>query len=282
MKVFISWSGQRSAAVADALRYWLPKVIQALEPWMSADDIEKGTRWRSGLASELEQSSVGIICLTRENLDSTWIHFEAGALSKQQHDTYVCTFRFDIEPTDVREPLAQFQATRARKDDVRKLICTINGTLGDSKLVDAELAESFEVWWPKLEERLARIGELAESAVPIRPDRELLEEILELARSRSSYSAQSSLESGIRPRLLNTLDWTPEDAQLVFDLYLRILESNPSEEERTYAEELRTHEPTALEALKNMRAAREARRRRKSRWGTKLADYIEAENKSEP
>jgi len=41
MKVFISWSGQRSAAVADALRYWLPKVIQALEPWMSADDIEK-------------------------------------------------------------------------------------------------------------------------------------------------------------------------------------------------------------------------------------------------
>jgi hypothetical protein len=69
MKVFISWSGQRSAAVADALRYWLPKVIQALEPWMSADDIEKGTRWRSGLASELEQSSVGIICLTRENLN---------------------------------------------------------------------------------------------------------------------------------------------------------------------------------------------------------------------
>ncbi len=89
MKVFISWSGPRSAAVAEALRYWLPKVIQALEPWMSADDIEKGTRWRSGIATELEQSSVGIICLTRENLDSTWIHFEAGALSKQQKSTYV-------------------------------------------------------------------------------------------------------------------------------------------------------------------------------------------------
>ncbi len=186
MKVFISWSGQRSAAVADALRYWLPKVIQALEPWTSAEDIEKGARWRSGLASELEQSSVGIICLTRENLDSTWIHFEAGALSKQQQKTLVCTFLFDLEPTDVREPLAQFQATTSKKDDVRKLIFTINNTLGDSKLPESELGESFEVWWPKLEERITKIGGLAAPIIPIRTDRELLEEVLSLLRTQQS------------------------------------------------------------------------------------------------
>src|SRR5436190_15990351 len=121
MKVFISWSGGRSQAGAEALRYWLPKVIQALEPWMSANDIEKGTRWRSGIANELEQSSVGIICLTRENLNSEWIHFEAGALSKQQQNTYVCTFLYEIEPVDVREQLAQFQHTRATRNDVQKL-----------------------------------------------------------------------------------------------------------------------------------------------------------------
>jgi hypothetical protein len=193
MKVFISWSGQRSAAVADALRYWLPKVIQALEPWMSADDIEKGTRWRSGLASELEQSSVGIICLTRENLDSTWIHFEAGALSKQQQNTYVCTLLFGLEPTDVREPLAQFQHTRATKDDLRKLISTINGVLGDSKLPESELSESFEVWWPKLEERLSSIGEPPTAVVPVRRDRELLEEILSILRTQ-----QTQRESEVR------------------------------------------------------------------------------------
>jgi hypothetical protein len=186
MKVFISWSGQRSAAVADALRYWLPKVIQALEPWMSADDIEKGTRWRSGLASELEQSSVGIICLTRENLDSTWIHFEAGALSKQQQNTYVCTLLFGLEPTDVREPLAQFQHTRAMKDDLRKLISTINNALGDSKLPESELSESFEVWWPKLDERLSNIGEPPTAVVPVRRDRELLEEILSILRTQQT------------------------------------------------------------------------------------------------
>jgi TIR domain-containing protein len=186
MRVFISWSGQRSAAVADALRYWLPKVIQALEPWMSADDIEKGTRWRSGLASELEQSSIGIICLTRENLDSTWIHFEAGALSKQQQNTYVCTLLFDLEPTDVREPLAQFQHTRAIKDDLRRLISTINNTLNDLKLPESELSETFEMWWPKLEERLLPIRDLPSQLGPIRTDRELLEEILNLVRTQEN------------------------------------------------------------------------------------------------
>jgi hypothetical protein len=186
MKVFISWSGQRSAAVADALRYWLPKVIQALEPWMSADDIEKGTRWRSGIAVELEHSSVGIICLTRENLDSTWIHFEAGALSKQQQNTYVCTLLFGLEPTDVREPLAQFQATRAQREDVRKLVSTINSTLGDARLPESELSETFEVWWPKLEERLDRIGETAATNAPVRTDRDLLEEILSIVRTQAA------------------------------------------------------------------------------------------------
>ena len=185
MKVFISYSGQRSAAVADALRYWLPKVIQALEPWISADDIEKGTRWRSGLASELEQSSVGIICLTRDNLNSTWIHFEAGALSKQQQNTYVCTFLFDLEPTDVREPLAQFQATKAQKDDLRKLLSTINNVLGDSKLSESELSESFDVWWPRLAERLKAVPPSTDYQQPIRGDREILEEILELVRGQS-------------------------------------------------------------------------------------------------
>src|SRR5437764_8405785 len=148
MKVFISWSGERSRLVAEALRYWLPKVIQAIQPWMSSSDIEKGTRWRTDIASELEQSSIGIICLTPENLNSSWLHFEAGALSKQQQNTYVCTFLYELEPADVREPLAQFQNTKAQRDDVKKLIQTINNSLGDMKLPDAEMNESFDVWWP--------------------------------------------------------------------------------------------------------------------------------------
>lgn len=218
MKVFISWSGQRSAAVADALRYWLPKVIQALEPWMSADDIEKGTRWRSGLASELEQSSVGIICLTPENLDSTWVHFEAGALSKQQQNTYVCTFLLELEPTDVKEPLAQFQATRAQKSDVQKLMLTINNTLGASRLSESELNEALEVWWPKLQERLSAIEKPRERKSH-RDVRDMIEELLELVRSqtriRSTERFRTKLTDFSYPGIIKGKELPLEDVEFL-------------------------------------------------------------------
>ncbi|MFN2453626.1 MAG: toll/interleukin-1 receptor domain-containing protein [Pyrinomonadaceae bacterium] len=190
MRVFISWSGERSKTIAEALRYWLPKVIQAVQPWMSANDIEKGTRWRSGIANELEQSSVGIICLTPENLGSTWIHFEAGALSKQQQNTYVCTFLYELEPADVREPLAQFQTTKAQKEDIRKLVETINNARDDGRLPESEINESFDVWWPKLEQRLSSIPAPKETPEPQRNDRDILEEILQIVRAQSRINKE--------------------------------------------------------------------------------------------
>lgn len=220
MKVFISWSGERSKAVAEALRYWLPNVIHALEPWISGDDIDMGTRWRSGIANELEQSSVGIICLTRENLNSTWIHFEAGALSKQQQNTYVCTVLLGLEPTDVRDPLAQFQHTRATKDDLRKLLSTINKTLGESKRAESQLNESFEVWWPKLEKRLSDVpASDDESSAPVRKDREILDEILEIVRA---LRRGGETERGRSPSVISlpsTRAWPRSKAQELYNLW---------------------------------------------------------------
>lgn len=41
MKVFISWSGNKSHKVAMIFREWLPSVIQSLEPYVSSEDIDK-------------------------------------------------------------------------------------------------------------------------------------------------------------------------------------------------------------------------------------------------
>lgn len=69
MKVFLSWSGTRSRAVAEAIATWLHQCIQAIEPVMSTG-IEKGERWTVQLAKALSESQLGIICITADNLKS--------------------------------------------------------------------------------------------------------------------------------------------------------------------------------------------------------------------
>ncbi len=82
MKIFVSWSGDRSQALAQALRDWLPMVLHYAEPRLSQLDIAAGDRWANEVANELEASKFGIICITRENIIAPWILFEAGALAK--------------------------------------------------------------------------------------------------------------------------------------------------------------------------------------------------------
>src|SRR5262245_43627779 len=117
MKVFISWSGALSHRVATLLRDWLPNVLQAVEPWLSSEDIAPGARWFSDVSTQLEAVEVGIICLTAENASSAWLNFEAGAISRRQEGARVCVYAVDVPLSDIRGPLSQFQVTRANSDD---------------------------------------------------------------------------------------------------------------------------------------------------------------------
>ena len=195
MKVFISWSGERSQALAKALRDWLPNVIQAIKPWMSDVDIDKGTRWSTDIALQLSEAKVGLICLTPENLNAPWILFEAGALSKILEKTYVCPYLFQVEPTDIKGPLVQFQSTKANKDDTKKLIHTINQALEDIKIPKEKLDEAFEVWWPKFEEYLNIIPDTEAKQEPKRNERDIIEEILELVRGLTRDKKQRVYKS---------------------------------------------------------------------------------------
>jgi hypothetical protein len=203
MKVFLSWSGERSQAIAEGLRDWLPKVIQAVQPWMSAVDIERGARWSSDIAVELGQTSFGILCLTPENLDSSWIHFEAGALSKTLENAFVCPYLYDLQPSDLKGPLVQFNAAKANKEDTQKLILTINASLAEPLSEDV-VCESCELWWPKLESTLNSIPETEAAGKKERPEREILEEILELVRQQArgtdvSQQARGAYNTSARP-----------------------------------------------------------------------------------
>src|SRR5712692_5288094 len=161
MRVFLSWSGERSGQIAESLKVWLTDVMHVLEPWVSSEDIDKGARWSLQLAQGLQDTSVGIICLTPENLTAPWILFEAGALAKYVESSRVCTYLFHVRPADIDGPLASFQATEANKTDTLRLIRMLNGLLGEQARPDEQLRRAFEKWWPEFEAVLLRFQKTA-------------------------------------------------------------------------------------------------------------------------
>ncbi|HEL3157363.1 TPA: toll/interleukin-1 receptor domain-containing protein [Stenotrophomonas maltophilia] len=194
-KVFLSWSGDLSQKLAESLRGWMPTAFQFMRPYFTPDDIEKGAKWNSEISKELESCNTGIIFLTKENLEKPWILFEAGALSKSIEKSRVCTLLFDVEPSDVKGPLTSFQATRFEKADFKKLMVSINANSDGSGLTQEVFDEAFEMWWPKLESKVAAViknSAEASAKTKRRPDREILDELLELARLNSSRQAKSS------------------------------------------------------------------------------------------
>lgn len=186
-KIFISWSGELSKKLAESIRAWIPKVLQSVKPYFTPDDIEKGTKWAKEISGELAESQLGIICLTQDNQHNPWILFEAGALSKNLDEAKVCPILFNFETTDLTGPLSSFQATKFNKEEIKKLLESINNSCNESKLEQKSLDETFDMWWPKLEDEINKT--LKEATITAKPkkrtDRDILEEILELTRSNS-------------------------------------------------------------------------------------------------
>lgn len=184
MKVFISWSGERSRQVAEMLDDWIQCVLQAVDPWMSNEDIDRGALWFTDIGDQLSDTRIGIVCLTHENKEKPWILFEAGAIAKGLSSSRVCTFLIDLKPTDIRDPLAQFNHTLPEKPEVLKLVRTINRALGENSLKDNILEKVFNTYWPQFEEKFEEILKLTETnnPIPSRSEESLLTEILDSIR----------------------------------------------------------------------------------------------------
>lgn len=181
MQVFVSWSGERSRLIADAIRNWLPMVVQSAKPWMSDEDIAAGSRWLTEVSATLNSSKVGIICVTPENQHNPWLLFEAGALSKTLEQTCVCPLVFEMTPGQLDGPLTQFQANSLNRDGIGKVIATINKGLVERQIDSHQLNQIIDVWWPKLEEKIRILSQPPEP-VAARSMGDQIEELLTLAR----------------------------------------------------------------------------------------------------
>lgn len=185
MKVFMSWSGDRSREVAKLLDYWVKCVVQASRPWISTSGIDSGSIWFNQISSELQDTTFGIICLTKENKEAPWILFEAGALAKGLASTRVCTFLIDLQTKDIRDPLAQFNHTLPNSDSMWKLISTLNASLPEPSRLDVLILKGvFETYWPQFKDKFAEILKTYPETTVIEPRKQedILSEILESTR----------------------------------------------------------------------------------------------------
>ncbi|MFE6936429.1 TIR domain-containing protein [Streptomyces sp. NPDC057699] len=194
MKVFLSWSGERSRKVAEALKYWIPDVIQEIDPWVSSQDIAKGGKGIEEITHELSTTDFGIICVTPENQASQWINFEAGSLAKKFKVAHVAPFLIDMKIAGLTGPLSKFQATEGKsRDDVRKLISDMNRASSGRMVAEDRLERAFTRSWPELEEALrdacrATVLEGVHHSFE-RSKEEMLEEILLLVRKQEYRGA---------------------------------------------------------------------------------------------
>lgn len=210
--VFISWSGNRSKHAAEALREWLPLVLQAAKPWMSARDVDKGALGLPEVIRALNGIKVGISCLTPENLTAPWILYEAGALTKTlDNRTRLCTFLLqDLRPEDVNPPLGMFQATRAEKWETRSLLSSINNAISDDPVPEDRLDRLFEAMWPQLEHKLQNLPEPEEIVRAGRSQEDVLAEILEIGRSQANSRAKANALDAFLPIFEELLPLVPD------------------------------------------------------------------------
>lgn len=191
--VFICWSGERSHALADALRDFLPSVIQSVEPFVSEKDIEAGEAWDAKLMGMIRAARFGIACITAENRGSPWLHFEAGALSNAVGgEERLCPYLLELPIADLRPPLTRFQAKTTNENDTLALVESINARCA-RPLPAERLRSVFGKYWHDLERVIKGIKPGAPQAVPVSVLEEKVNEILTTVRDLARATAQSNM-----------------------------------------------------------------------------------------
>jgi hypothetical protein len=158
MRVFISWSGERSHRLAGVMKDWIEECFSPLgiSAFISSD-IPKGSLWLSALDDELKNADAGLVCLTPQSLHSGWVLFEAGALStavarNTGGQSRVFTYLLGVESRALQGPLSVYQSTVATMEDTLGLVNSLLAYLGRSKMSAQDFAAAWDKLWPELQQ----------------------------------------------------------------------------------------------------------------------------------
>ena len=172
MNIFISWSGERSLKVAEALKALLEAVIlnpEVDDVFISSQDIKAGEEWFKAIADALSEPRFGVLCLTKGNTITPclapWLAFEAGALMNAFGKGRACPFLIDKIGKNDLGPLSLFQAVDSSRAGTWKLIQSIVGDCSAKKhqLFVNRFADS----WPHFAKILKEVQQQEDLLTPV-------------------------------------------------------------------------------------------------------------------
>jgi hypothetical protein len=189
--VFVSWSKEPSAVIARLLQPFLEDVLGTATIFMS-QSMDAGTRWSMEIPQRLQDCNAGLIIVTPGNCREPWLHFEAGALSKQIDESRVIPLLCasatvgDVQGT----PLSLFQSRTLDHDGLLS-VCVLFGTAFG--ISEETVRRRFEKSWSDLDTAVAKV---AKASTPAARTLELPDLMAVLER----ISAQvTSIEGAVRP-----------------------------------------------------------------------------------
>jgi hypothetical protein len=225
--VCISWSGDASRLVAEALGKWIPNIFQDVDTFVSSNDIDAGSNWFGKIQDELARTRFGIVCLTPDNLSRQWIHFEAGAIAKQVAEkTRMIPYLHHVNKTDLTLPLSLYQAVNADKNGTLALIKSLN-TVRPQPFDESRVETLFEKWWGDLENTLGNIKSIVSEKKVQRTDRDILEEILTILRN----TPKSDTSRRIRERISFFRDQFANDSKSKVERFIQLLHAMEHEQD---------------------------------------------------
>lgn len=202
MKVFLSWSKDLSHDVAEYFAEWLPSVIQECKDPFISSDIDKGEPWFETITSSLASTDLGLVFITPDNQESTWLNFEAGAMINKFGKSGVCPVLVDLKKGNYDGPMKNLQLSELDSEqDMKQLLATVNKKC-TNPLDPALLERMFGLLWDELRAKvqvlIAEHRKGRQTASVVRSTGEKLDELLTLARGmaandsrRTEHSAQT-------------------------------------------------------------------------------------------
>jgi hypothetical protein len=190
MSIFICWSRDRSRDLALATETLVRKTLrlEKEEDVFVSDHIEKGVDWFDSIVTNLQRAAAGIVCLTAENLEGAWLHFEAGALAmrlaKQPPDGgeqgeprpagpstprhRLFTLLHGVTGAALKGPLGAYQATSTTRPDMAAMMQSLARVLGRPHIeaISNRKAVFAEHDWNTFAASLERINVPARTLIP--------------------------------------------------------------------------------------------------------------------